>query len=453
MRPAGGVRAAERGCGEHFVASRCVGAGQQVAGSRQPKPEPSMSLSSSGRDRSADHVPPPGHPERVERAQVMREVVEAMAGPRRPRPRAGAGHARADRTGPRARLRGPPRIRCRPPRRPRPRHLHVARLLGCGRPRRRRRHHGRRRRPWGQVLQSARVRRRSRGGVRARAAAGAPRAARPGDGVLPPQQRRDRASLTRWTAGLQRVAVVDYDVHHGNGTQWAFYDDPRVLVVSLHQHPFYPQTGSAGECGVGRGRGVHGQRSAVRRRRRRRLPAAAGAGRRAGAARRIAPQLLVLDAGFDAHDRDPLAHMHVTTDGFRRMAGCLRDGGRALLRGAARRGDRGRLQPRRARATRCRRPSRSWRGRRAADARGLRRADAAPASWPSNWFAAPRLATGLRYNHLIARPAGTRGRGPIQRRPRLARNNSRNDDCARVHTASSRPEVAAALGGDRAPSR
>ncbi len=124
--------------------------------------------------------------------------------------------------------------------------------------------------------------------------------------------------------GLQRVAVVDYDVHHGNGTQWAFYDDPRVLVVSLHEHPFYPQTGSAGECGVGRGEGFTVN-----------VPLSAGAGDAdyllllervvEPVLRAYAPQLLVLDAGFDAHDLDPLAHMHVTTDGFRRMAGCLRD--------------------------------------------------------------------------------------------------------------------------------
>jgi acetoin utilization deacetylase AcuC-like enzyme len=122
--------------------------------------------------------------------------------------------------------------------------------------------------------------------------------------------------------GLQRVAVVDYDVHHGNGTQWAFYDDPRVLVVSLHEHPFYPHTGSAGECGVGRGEGFTIN-----------VPLSAGAGDAdyllllervvEPVLRAYAPQLLVLDAGFDAHDRDPLAHMHVTTDGFRRMAGCL----------------------------------------------------------------------------------------------------------------------------------
>jgi acetoin utilization deacetylase AcuC-like enzyme len=126
--------------------------------------------------------------------------------------------------------------------------------------------------------------------------------------------------------GLTRVAVVDYDVHHGNGTQWAFYDDPRVLVLSLHQHPFYPQTGAAAECGVGPGEGYTVN-----------IPLSAGAtdGDYLMLLDRVvepilaayAPQLLMLDSGFDAHDLDPLAQMHVTTDGFRRIAARLRDAG------------------------------------------------------------------------------------------------------------------------------
>ena len=55
--------------------------------------------------------------------------------------------------------------------------------------------------------------------------------------------------------GLSRVAIVDYDVHHGNGTQWSFYDDPSVLFVSSHQYPYYPGTGAAGDIGKGAGAG------------------------------------------------------------------------------------------------------------------------------------------------------------------------------------------------------
>ena len=63
-------------------------------------------------------------------------------------------------------------------------------------------------------------------------------------------------------AGQRRVAIVDIDVHHGNGTQWMFYDDPRVLYFSTHQFPFYPGTGAADEIGTGDGEGIHVQRAA-----------------------------------------------------------------------------------------------------------------------------------------------------------------------------------------------
>jgi acetoin utilization deacetylase AcuC-like enzyme len=137
-------------------------------------------------------------------------------------------------------------------------------------------------------------------------------------------------------SGLSRVAVVDYDVHHGNGTQWAFYDDPRVLVISAHQYPFYPQTGSAGECGVGAGEGFTVN-----------LPLSAGATDAdylllmdqvvEPILDAFAPDLLVLDVGFDAHDLDPLANMHVSTAGFAAIAARLRAaairscGGRVML--------------------------------------------------------------------------------------------------------------------------
>ena len=55
--------------------------------------------------------------------------------------------------------------------------------------------------------------------------------------------------------GLARVAIVDHDVHHGNGTQWSFYDDPNVLFISSHQYPYYPGTGAATDIGTGKGRG------------------------------------------------------------------------------------------------------------------------------------------------------------------------------------------------------
>jgi acetoin utilization deacetylase AcuC-like enzyme len=115
--------------------------------------------------------------------------------------------------------------------------------------------------------------------------------------------------------GLARVAIVDYDVHHGNGTQWMFYEDPTVLFISSHQHPFYPGTGAAHEIGRGAGTGFTVN-----------LPIEVGATDADYdlAYRNVAlpvleefrPELLLVSAGFDAHERDPLAGMRMTTDGY-----------------------------------------------------------------------------------------------------------------------------------------
>ena len=115
--------------------------------------------------------------------------------------------------------------------------------------------------------------------------------------------------------GIDRVAIVDIDVHHGNGTQWMFYDDPAVLYVSTHQHPFYPGTGAADEVGNGDGVGFTFN-----------VPLEAGATdadyglvyREAivPVLDRFSPQLVLVSAGFDAHERDPLASMRVTTQGY-----------------------------------------------------------------------------------------------------------------------------------------
>jgi acetoin utilization deacetylase AcuC-like enzyme len=125
-------------------------------------------------------------------------------------------------------------------------------------------------------------------------------------------------------SGASRVAIVDYDVHHGNGTQHMFEDDPSVLYVSTHQFPHYPGTGGADEKGVGPGLGFTVN-----------VPLKAGGGdavyQRAfddvvlPAVRNFAPDVLLVSAGFDAHERDPLANMRVTTTGFREMTAALRD--------------------------------------------------------------------------------------------------------------------------------
>ena len=122
--------------------------------------------------------------------------------------------------------------------------------------------------------------------------------------------------------GVGRVAIVDYDVHHGNGTQWAFYEDPRVLVVSLHQYPYYPGTGAAGEAGAGEGEGFTLN-----------VPLEAGAtdGDYGLVFRTLVlpvlqefdPRLLLVSAGFDAHERDPLGGMRLTTPAFASFAAWL----------------------------------------------------------------------------------------------------------------------------------
>jgi acetoin utilization deacetylase AcuC-like enzyme len=119
--------------------------------------------------------------------------------------------------------------------------------------------------------------------------------------------------------GLERVAVVDWDVHHGNGTQEMFWSDPNVLYVSTHQSPFYPGTGDADEVGAGRGEGYTVN-----------VPLAAGSGDAvyARAFERVvlpvvesyAPDIVLVSAGFDAAARDPLAQMELSSNAFGWMA-------------------------------------------------------------------------------------------------------------------------------------
>jgi acetoin utilization deacetylase AcuC-like enzyme len=115
--------------------------------------------------------------------------------------------------------------------------------------------------------------------------------------------------------GAARVAVVDIDVHHGNGTQWMFYDNPDVLYVSSHQFPFYPGTGAANDIGTGKGAGFTVN-----------IPLEAGATDAdyhlvyaaivQPVLQQFAPQLTIVSAGYDAHERDPLASMRLSTEGY-----------------------------------------------------------------------------------------------------------------------------------------
>jgi len=112
--------------------------------------------------------------------------------------------------------------------------------------------------------------------------------------------------------GLQRIAVMDFDVHHGNGTQDIFQDDPDLLYCSTHQSPLYPGTGDAGEKGE-YGNCVNAP-----------LPAMAGSPEFRHAMTHVIlpaidhfkPDLILISAGFDAHSRDPLASLHLMDDDF-----------------------------------------------------------------------------------------------------------------------------------------
>jgi acetoin utilization deacetylase AcuC-like enzyme len=122
--------------------------------------------------------------------------------------------------------------------------------------------------------------------------------------------------------GAKKIMIVDWDVHHGNGTQDAFYNDPSVLFLSTHQFPYYPGTGAVNEIGSGAGEGYTIN-----------VPLPAGCADReylqvfqdvvVTAAEKFRPDWILVSAGFDPHRRDPLGGMGVTEAGFGAMARTL----------------------------------------------------------------------------------------------------------------------------------
>jgi acetoin utilization deacetylase AcuC-like enzyme len=264
-------------------------------------------------DRFLEHQPPPGHPERVERGEVMHAVAAAWKQRGRivqaPRPatfdelrrvHSDAHLAAIDKTAGRAVSLDPDTFTS-------PHSRDVA-LLAAG----------------------AAI-----GGVEAIVQS---RASRVLALVRPPghHAERDRAmgfcfynnvaaaAAHALTLGIERVAIVDYDVHHGNGTQWIFYDEPRVLYVSTHQYPFYPGTGAAGDVGRGKGAGFTVN-----------VPLQAGStdGDYAEVFKTLVipvvdqfrPELILISAGYDAHERDPLARMRLSTAGYAALTKSLCD--------------------------------------------------------------------------------------------------------------------------------
>ena len=123
--------------------------------------------------------------------------------------------------------------------------------------------------------------------------------------------------------GVERILILDWDVHHGNGTQHSFEADPTVLYASTHQFPYYPGTGAAGEAGHGKGTGFTLNVP---------LPAGCGDATYVGVLQRVLvpvtqefrPDIILVSCGFDAHVDDPLAAMQVTGAGFQAMAAIVR---------------------------------------------------------------------------------------------------------------------------------
>lgn len=132
------------------------------------------------------------------------------------------------------------------------------------------------------------------------------------------------AAISALNQGLERVAIVDWDVHHGNGTQDVFYEDNRVLFCSVHQYPFYPGTGGRDECGEGKGTGLTIN-----------APLLAGQGNEQylevfdqlfmPALNAFEPEMVLISAGYDAHVADPLGGMRLTEEGFAVLTARLAD--------------------------------------------------------------------------------------------------------------------------------
>ena len=139
------------------------------------------------------------------------------------------------------------------------------------------------------------------------------------------------ARYLRAVHGLDRVLIMDWDVHHGNGTQHSFYDRNDIVYISTHQHPLYPGTGATTECGEGDGVGFTVN-----------VPMPAGCGDDeyvdvfervvVPVARQFDPQFVLVSAGFDHHHLDPLGGMEVTKHGIARMTRLLLDVARVHAR-------------------------------------------------------------------------------------------------------------------------
>lgn len=141
-----------------------------------------------------------------------------------------------------------------------------------------------------------------------------------------------RYAQAAYPSEIKRVLIVDFDVHHGNGTQDIFYDDPSVFYYSLHQYPWYPGTGDARERGVREGEGFTLN-----------VPVHAGTSAEdylqmfeqglESAMKALAPDLVMISAGFDAHAADPLGQLVLTDDSYVRMTNRLKEAAQTTGKG------------------------------------------------------------------------------------------------------------------------
>lgn len=132
--------------------------------------------------------------------------------------------------------------------------------------------------------------------------------------------------------GLKKIAILDWDLHHGNGTQHSFYEEKEILYLSIHQSPCYPGTGGMEETGEGEGEGYNAN-----------LPIPAGTGDDGyiqalkelfiPIIKQYEPEIILVSAGFDPHDYDPLGGMHVTAEGFGNMGQLLMEAADELCNG------------------------------------------------------------------------------------------------------------------------
>ena len=132
------------------------------------------------------------------------------------------------------------------------------------------------------------------------------------------------AVYARAAYGLDRICILDWDVHHGNGTQDIFYEDPDVLYVSTHQDPLYPGTGNASETGSGNAVGSNLNFPLPPRTSQDEF-IALFEGRIASEILKFKPDLIIVSAGFDAHQDDPLSDMCMSSTGFAKLTRIVKD--------------------------------------------------------------------------------------------------------------------------------